>query len=108
MLALARALLTNPRLLLLDEPGEGLAPTLTAQLTTTLTHLVADGLAVLVAEQNLTLATAVADRIAVLHRGDIALTCPTRQLVMPARRHRLHTLLGITDPTTPPPTKVPP
>jgi branched-chain amino acid transport system ATP-binding protein len=100
MLALARALLTNPRLLILDEPSEGLAPAITTQLTRTLSELVADGLAVLVAEQNLALATAVADRLLVLDRGRIAMTCPTSQLNEPTHRHRLHQLLGVAASTT--------
>jgi ABC-type branched-subunit amino acid transport system ATPase component len=99
MLALARALLTNPRLLLLDEPSEGLAPAVISQLTTTLAQLAADGLAVLIAEQNLALATAITDRTTVLDRGGIAMTCPTPALSDPARQQQMHTLLGVADPT---------
>jgi branched-chain amino acid transport system ATP-binding protein len=95
MLALARALLTNPRLLILDEPSEGLAPSVAAQLAHILTSVVADGLAVLIAEQNLTLATTVAHRLVVLDRGRTAMTCPTRQLNNPRIRYRLHHLLGV-------------
>jgi branched-chain amino acid transport system ATP-binding protein len=98
MLALARALLTNPRLLVLDEPSEGLAPAVIGQLTLTLTALIAGGLAVLIAEQNLALAVAVTDRVVVLSRGHIAMTCPTHQLSEAAQRHRLHILLGVADP----------
>jgi branched-chain amino acid transport system ATP-binding protein len=95
MLALARALLTNPRLLILDEPSEGLAPWVAAQLAHMLASVVADGLAVLIAEQNLTLATTVAHRLVVLDRGRTAMTCPTRQLNNPRIRYRLHHLLGV-------------
>jgi branched-chain amino acid transport system ATP-binding protein len=107
MLALARALLTDPRLLILDEPSEGLAPAITTQLATSLSELVADGLAVLLAEQNLALATAVADRLLVLDRGRIALACPTGQLNEPTRRHRLHRLLGVAAPMDPSPQPAP-
>jgi branched-chain amino acid transport system ATP-binding protein len=99
MLALARALLTNPRLLVLDEPSEGLAPAIIGQLTTTLAHLIANGLAVLIAEQNLALATAITDRMVVLDRGRIAMTCPTQQLAEGAHQRQLHALLGVADPT---------
>jgi branched-chain amino acid transport system ATP-binding protein len=107
MLALARALLTNPQLLVLDEPSEGLAPAITTQLATSLSELVADGLAVLVAEQNLALATAVADRLLVLDRGRIAMAHPTGQLNEPPHRHRLHRLLGVAAPVDPSPQPAP-
>jgi ABC-type branched-subunit amino acid transport system ATPase component len=80
MLALARALLTGPRVLLLDEPSEGLAPTVVAQVATIIGDLAASGVAVLIAEQNLSLALAVADQVCVLHRGSIALRAPAADL----------------------------
>ncbi|RSM64035.1 ABC transporter [Actinoplanes sp. ATCC 53533] len=98
MLALARALLTNPRLLVLDEPSEGLAPAVIDQLCAILADLTDGGLAVLVAEQNLALAAAVSDRIVVLHHGRVAMGCPTQELSQPGHRHRLHTLLGVAGP----------
>jgi len=100
MLALARALVTNPSLLLLDEPSEGLAPAVIEQLTAVLAELTATGLAVLVAEQNLPLATAVADRIVALHAGRVAMTCTSQQLTdSPDHQHRLRTMLGVGEPT---------
>jgi branched-chain amino acid transport system ATP-binding protein len=74
MLALARALLTNPTLLALDEPSEGLAPAAIDQLAVVLGHLADEGVAVLLAEQNLALTFAVSDRICLLHNGGIAVT----------------------------------
>ena len=98
MLALARALLTNPRLLLLDEPSEGLAPAMIDQLAAILADLTAGGLAVLVAEQNLALAAAATDRIVVLHHGSVAMGCSTADLSESGHLDRLHTLLGVAGP----------
>jgi len=95
MLALARALLANPRLLILDEPSEGLAPALIDQLTTTLPTLAEHGIAILMAEQNLNLATALADRVVVLDRGRVALTASTVDLADAERQERLRALLGV-------------
>ncbi|MFC6015878.1 ABC transporter ATP-binding protein [Plantactinospora solaniradicis] len=69
MLAIARALLTQPRVLLLDEPGEGLAPELAARVREVITGLATAGLSVLLVEQQLQHAVEVADRIAVLDYG---------------------------------------
>ncbi|GIJ49071.1 hypothetical protein Val02_59570 [Virgisporangium aliadipatigenens] len=90
MLALARALLTNPRLLILDEPSEGLAPAVVAHLATTLGVIASSGVTVLMAEQNLDLALRVTDRVLVLAEGRIALRSPVASL----DRDRLHELVG--------------
>jgi branched-chain amino acid transport system ATP-binding protein len=71
MLSMARALLTNPRLLLLDEPTEGLAPLIVAEIETVLARLKGEGLSILLVEQNLDFALAFADEIAVLGKGRI-------------------------------------
>ena len=62
MLAIGRALLTNPKLLIMDEPSEGLAPTIIETLIETFRGLAAEGLAILCVEQNLAMATSMADR----------------------------------------------
>ena len=74
MLAIGRALLGAPRLLLLDEPSDGLAPAVVDQVGDVLRDLVAQGIAVLLVEQDLHLAFDVADRVAVMSKGRIAHT----------------------------------
>ncbi len=74
MLAIGRALLTNPDLLLLDEPSEGLAPLVVMEISHILHQLRREGLAILLVEQNLSLAMNLADRLYVLNKGQIAFT----------------------------------
>ena len=74
MLAIARALMRNPSLLLLDEPSEGLAPRLVDQVGEVLGRLRETGIAILLVEQNLGLATAVGQRVAVMNKGTIVFT----------------------------------
>ena len=72
MLAIARALMTNPELLLMDEPTEGLAPLLVREVGRVIENLKSQGLSILLVEQNLPLALRVADHVHVLSRGRIA------------------------------------
>jgi branched-chain amino acid transport system ATP-binding protein len=72
MLAIGRALLTNPTLLIMDEPSEGLAPAIIEQLIEKFKALEEEGLAILVIEQNLGMATAIAERQLVMVAGSIA------------------------------------
>jgi branched-chain amino acid transport system ATP-binding protein len=72
MLAIGRALLTNPKLLVMDEPSEGLAPTIIEGLVETIKDLAAHGMGLLVVEQNLGVATSVAERQLVMVTGSIA------------------------------------
>jgi branched-chain amino acid transport system ATP-binding protein len=71
MLAIGRALMANPALLLLDEPSEGLAPILVRELTQSLIDLKATGLAIVLVEQNLPLALAVADTASIISKGRV-------------------------------------
>ncbi len=71
MLAIARALMTNPELLLMDEPTEGLAPLLVREVGRVIENLKAQGLSILLVEQNMPLALRVADHVHVLSRGRI-------------------------------------
>ena len=72
MLAIGRALLTNPTLLVMDEPSEGLAPAIIEHLIETFKTLDQEGLSILVIEQNLGMATAIAERQLVRVAGSIA------------------------------------
>ena len=72
MLAIGRALLTNPKVLIMDEPSEGLAPTIVEGLVQTIKDLAAAGMGLLVVEQNLGVATSLADRQLVMVTGTIA------------------------------------
>ncbi len=81
MLAIGRALMTNPELLLMDEPTEGLAPLLVREVGRVIGELKREGLSILLVEQNLPLALSVADRTHILSRGQIVHTCPPAELL---------------------------
>jgi branched-chain amino acid transport system ATP-binding protein len=72
MLAIGRALLTNPKLLIMDEPSEGLAPTVIEMLIETFGRLEQEGLRMLLIEQNLAVATSLAERQLIMIGGEIA------------------------------------
>ena len=71
MLSIARTLMGNPRLVLLDEPSEGLAPVIVEQMATAIASLKREGMTLLISEQNLPFARAVADRAYVIETGHI-------------------------------------
>jgi branched-chain amino acid transport system ATP-binding protein len=71
MLTIARTLMGNPRLVLLDEPSEGLAPVIVEEMARTIRTLKAEGISVLLCEQNLHFAGAVADRVHIVEKGRI-------------------------------------
>ncbi|WEV78123.1 ABC transporter ATP-binding protein [Janibacter cremeus] len=71
MLAIGRALLLGPRVLLLDEPSDGLAPAIVQQVTGIVRELAGEGITVLIVEQDLRAAFTVADRVAVMEKGRI-------------------------------------
>jgi branched-chain amino acid transport system ATP-binding protein len=89
MLAIGRALMTNPRLLILDEATEGLAPLIRAEIWTCLARLKAEGLAVLVIDKNVAALTAIADRHYLIERGRIVWTGNSAALAAaPEVQHR--------------------
>ena len=69
MLAIARTLMGNPSLVLLDEPSEGLAPKIVEQMIEAILAMKREGLSLLLSEQNLRFARLVADRICVIEKG---------------------------------------
>src|SRR6185295_14990173 len=80
MLTIARTLMGNPELLLLDEPSEGLAPLVVDHLQEQIALLKRDGLTILLAEQNVDFSLALADRVYVLEKGAIRFSGPAAQL----------------------------
>jgi branched-chain amino acid transport system ATP-binding protein len=72
MLAICRALMTNPRVILFDEPSEGLAPQIVAEVATVLKQLRSSGLSIILVEQNIKLALELADEVVVLNTGYVA------------------------------------
>jgi branched-chain amino acid transport system ATP-binding protein len=94
MLAIGRALLMDPHLVLMDEPSEGLAPSIVGELVAALAALVGDGLRVLVVEQNLGVATALSQRLLVMLNGRVVdETTPAALEADPAAKQRY---LGVT------------
>src|SRR5215471_15140901 len=74
MLTIARTLMGNPELLLLDEPSEGLAPLIVEQLRQRVAELKSTGLSIVLAEQNLQFVLALADRVYILEKGEVRFT----------------------------------
>lgn len=80
MLAIARPLLLNPKLMLLDEPSQGLAPLIVKEVIQVVTRMREEGVSVLLVEQNATLSLSVADRAYVLDDGRVVYTGPAAEL----------------------------
>jgi branched-chain amino acid transport system ATP-binding protein len=80
MLAIGRALMGNPRVLLMDEPSEGLAPQIVAEVMATIRKLKESGLSIVLVEQNPKLVFDVADEIVILNSGHLAVVSTPQQL----------------------------
>ncbi|HKU69764.1 MAG TPA: ABC transporter ATP-binding protein [Burkholderiales bacterium] len=93
MLAIGRILRTGARLLLLDEPTEGLAPVIVQQIGRTIAHLKQEGFTILLVEQNFRFAQAIADRHYVMENGRIVDMIPNAALE--ASMAKLHDFLGV-------------
>ena len=93
MLAIGRILRTGARLLLLDEPTEGLAPVIVQQIGATIRRLKAEGFTVLLVEQNFRFAARVADRHYVVERGRVVEMIPNAQIE--SSMGKLHEYLGV-------------
>jgi branched-chain amino acid transport system ATP-binding protein len=93
MLAIGRALVTNPKLLIMDEPSEGLAPTVIEMLIETFRKLEQEGLRILLIEQNLGVATSLAERQLVMVGGEIAVETTAAELARDSELQRRY--LGV-------------
>jgi branched-chain amino acid transport system ATP-binding protein len=80
MLAISRALMGNPKVVLMDEPSEGLAPLIVAEVGKIIARLKGEGLSIVLVEQNLKLALELADEVAILNTGRIVFTGSAAEL----------------------------
>ena len=90
MLTIARTLMGNPQAVLLDEPSEGLAPVIVQDMAAAVTRMKAEGIAVLLSEQNLYFAGAVADRAYIIEKGEIRWEGPMSRLLEDAAARRAY------------------
>jgi len=93
MLAIGRALMSNPRVLLMDEPSEGLAPQIVAEVMATIRRLKEQGLSIVLVEQNAKLVFDVADDIAILNSGRVVVEGPAADITRSGIDRRQH--LGV-------------
>jgi branched-chain amino acid transport system ATP-binding protein len=92
MLSIARALLLNPKLLILDEPSQGLAPLIVREVFGIVSQMRSEGIAVLLVEQNVRMSLDLADHVYVLDDGLVVYSGPAKELA--ADEERVHALAG--------------
>jgi len=92
MLSIARALLVNPKLLMLDEPSQGLAPLIVREVFRIIAQMRAEGISVLLVEQNVRMSLEIADHAYVLDHGNVVYSGPARELA--ADEARVQSLAG--------------
>ncbi len=100
MLAIARALVQNPGLILMDEPSEGLSPLLVREVEDIILQLRKSGVSILLVEQNLHLALAVADRVFIMNKGAIVLSGSRAEIERDADTVKHYLGVGVTGPRT--------
>lgn len=98
MLTIGRALMTNPDLLLMDEPSEGLAPLKVRELGNIIKQLHQSGLSILLVEQNTDLALDVSDYVYIVNKGTVVHTCTPKELEGDKRTQDLYLGVGVGTP----------
>jgi branched-chain amino acid transport system ATP-binding protein len=93
MLAIGRALMNNPRVLLMDEPSEGLAPQIVAEVERTIARLKNEGLSIVLVEQNIKLTLDIADEVVIMNSGQVAFAGPSAEVR--SRRDLIELHLGV-------------
>jgi branched-chain amino acid transport system ATP-binding protein len=106
MLSIARALLINPKLLILDEPSQGLAPLIVREVFRIVAQMRAEGITVLLVEQNVRMSLEIADRAYVLDDGHVVYSGPARELA--ADEARVQALAGASPEEWTPPARLSP
>jgi len=100
MLCIARALLTNPDMLLMDEPSEGLAPIIVQEIGNVISQLKDEGLSILLTEQNLSLALGVSDYVYILSKGENVYQSTPQQLMADEEAQHIHLAVKDLNPVT--------
>ena len=88
MLAISKALLTNPKLILLDEPTQGLAPNIVIQLTNIFKDIIKEGISLLIVEQNVNMALEIANHVTIVGKGETKWTGTKEKFLKDIQKHK--------------------
>ena len=88
MLAISKALLTNPKLILLDEPTQGLAPNIVIQLTNIFKDIIKEGISLLIVEQNVNMALEIANHVTIIGKGETKWTGTKEKFLKDIQKHK--------------------